>query len=96
MRCYGNKWIETPNLDRLADSGFVFENAYVTQPVCTLARGSIMTGLYPQTTGLIKNNIHLSPDIPTLAELVPDEYICAHYGKWHLGDDAFPQHGFED
>ena len=54
-----------------------------------------MTGLYPQTTGLIKNNIHLSPDIPTLAELVPDEYLCAHYGKWHLGDDAFPQHGFE-
>ena len=96
MRCYGNEWIETPNLDRLADSGFVFENAYVTQPVCTPARGSIMTGLYPQTTGLIKNNIHLSPDIPTLAELVPDEYTCAHYGKWHLGDDAFPQHGFED
>ena len=96
MRCYGNEWIETPNLDRLADSGFVFENAYVTQPVCTPARGSIMTGLYPQTTGLIKNNIHLSPDIPTLAELVPEEYICAHYGKWHLGDDAFPQHGFED
>ena len=96
MRCYGNEWIETPNLDRLADSSFVFENAYVTQPVCTPARGSIMTGLYPQTTGLIKNGIPLSPDVPTLAELVPDEYFCAHYGKWHLGDDAFPQHGFED
>ena len=96
MRCYGNDWIETPNLDRIADSGFVFENAYVTQPVCTPARGSIMTGLYPQTTGLIKNAIELSPDIPTIAELVSDKYICAHYGKWHLGNDAFPQHGFED
>ena len=96
MRCYGNDWIETPNLDRIADSGFVFENAYVTQPVCTPARGSIMTGLYPQTTGLIKNAIELSPDIQTIAELVSDDYICAHYGKWHLGNDAFPQHGFED
>ena len=96
MLCYGNDWIETPNLDRIADSGFVFENAYVTQPVCTPARGSIMTGLYPQTTGLIKNAIELSPDIQTIAELVSDDYICAHYGKWHLGNDAFPQHGFED
>ena len=96
MRCYGNDWIETPNFDRIAGSGFVFENAYVTQPVCTPARGSIMTGLYPQTTGLIKNAIELSPDIPTIAELVSDEFICAHYGKWHLGNDAFPQHGFED
>ena len=96
MRCYGNDWIDTPNLDRIADSGFVFENAYVTQPVCTPARGSIMTGLYPQTTGLIKNAIELRPDIPTIAELVSDEYLCAHYGKWHLGNDAFPQHGFED
>ena len=96
MRCYGNDWIETPNLDSIADSGFVFENAYVTQPVCTPARGSIMTGLYPQTTGLVKNAIELRPDIPTVAELVSDEYICAHYGKWHLGNDAFAQHGFED
>ena len=96
MRCYGNEWIETPNLDSIADSGFVFENAYVTQPVCTPARGSIMTGLYPQTTGLVKNAIELRPDIPTVAELVPDEYLCAHYGKWHLGNDAFPQHGFEE
>ena len=96
MRCYGNDWIETPNLDRIADSGFVFENAYVTQPVCTPARGSIMTGLYPQSTGLIKNAIELNPDIPTIAELVSDDYICAHYGKWHLGNDAFAQHGFED
>jgi hypothetical protein len=38
MRAYGNNWIKTPNLDKLADKSFVFENAYVTQPVCTPAR----------------------------------------------------------
>ncbi len=96
MRCYGNDWISTPNLDRLAESSFVFENAYVTQPVCTPARASIMTGLYPQATGLVRNNIPLSRNIPMLPELLPDDYACAHYGKWHLGDDHLPQHGFTD
>ena len=70
MACYGNRWINTPNLDALASQSFVFDNAYVTQPVCTPARASIMTGLYPQTTGLVKNGIALGPDTKTIAEMV--------------------------
>ena len=46
MAAYGNDWIETPNLNDLSSRSFVFENAYITQPVCTPARASIMTGLY--------------------------------------------------
>ena len=95
MGCYGSGWAQTPNLDALASSGYLFENAYVTQPVCTPARASIMTGLYPHTAGPIVNKLTLSPDVPVLAEMVPEEYVCGYMGKWHLGDDVIKQHGFD-
>ena len=95
LRCYGNDWIQTPNLNDLASRSFVFENAYVTQAVCTPARASIMTGLYPHTAGPVVNQLPLPPDVPTIAEMVSEKYLCAHMGKWHLGDDVITQRGFE-
>lgn len=95
MRCYGNEWINTPNLNALAESSFVFRNAYVTQPVCTPSRASIMTGLYPHSAGPTVNKMHLPETVPTIAELIADEYHCAYMGKWHLGDDVLAQHGFD-
>ncbi len=95
LAAYGNPWIETPNLNALAERSFVFDNAYVTQPVCTPSRASILTGLYPQTTGLTRNGIHIRGETKTIAEMVSDDYLCAYYGKWHLGSDVVPQHGFE-
>ena len=95
MACYGNDWIETSNLNTIANHGFVFENAYVTQPVCTPSRASIMTGLYPHAVGLHRNNIPLPTDTPTIAELIGDDYYCGYFGKWHLGDDMVRQHGFD-
>ena len=95
MGCYGSDWAQTPNLDALANSGHVFENAYVTQAVCTPARASIMTGLYPHTAGPTVNKLPLSPDIPVLAEMVSEDYQCGYMGKWHLGDDVIRQHGFD-
>ena len=65
LSCYGADWVHTPNLDRLADESFVFENAYVSQPVCTPSRSTIMTGLYPHTLGTTVNNIPLPPDALT-------------------------------
>ena len=54
-----------------------------------------MTGFYPHACGVTRCNVALPADLPTLAEMLPDEYACAHMGKWHLGDEIFPQHGFE-
>jgi arylsulfatase A-like enzyme len=94
LACYGNHWVKAPHLNQLAEKSFVFENAYVTQPVCTPSRSTILTGQYPHTNGCVANNIHLKPETKTIAEMVSDEYTCAYYGKWHLGDEIFPQHGF--
>ena len=97
LGAYGNARVQTPHLDRLAAGGIVFERAYVTQPVCTPSRSTIMTGLQPRTSGCTANNIALPEDVPCLPELLPPgEYVCGYHGKWHLGDEIFRQHGFDD
>ncbi len=97
MAAYGNHRIETPNLNRLAAESVVFERAYVTQPVCTPSRSSIMTGLYPHTNGCIENNVPLPGEIPCLPEMIAlGTYATAYHGKWHLGDEIFGQHGFHE
>ena len=96
LACYGNDWIQTPAINALADHSFVFQNAYVTQPVCTPARASLLTGLYPHSAGPTVNKMALPADRQSIAEMLPDYYRCAYFGKWHLGDDTVAQHGFED
>jgi arylsulfatase A-like enzyme len=96
LACYGNAHILTPNLNALAGQSCVFQNAYVTQSVCTPSRSSILTSLYPHTNGCEQNNVPLRPETPTLAEMVGRDYVCAYYGKWHLGDELVAQHGFTD
>ena len=96
MACYGNSIIQTPNLNKLADESFVFENAYVSQPICTPSRSTILTGIYPHATGCRINNLPLNSDVPTIAELAPSDYLTAYYGKWHLGDEVKLQRGFDE
>ena len=97
LACYGNNWIEMPNLNALADTSTVFDRAYVTQPVCTPSRSTLMTGQWPHTNGCVHNNVALKPETRCLPEILPrGEYVTGHYGKWHLGDEIFCQHGFDE
>ena len=96
LACHGNTTIDAPNLNELTERSLVFEQAYCSQPVCTPSRGTILTGLWPHAHGCLTNNIPLPGERKTIAELVGDEYLCAYYGKWHLGDELVAQHGFED
>lgn len=94
---YGNSQIEMPHLNALAERSVVFDQAYVTQPVCTPSRASLLTGLYPHTHGLTENNLRLADEVPCLPELGDfSGYRTAHMGKWHLGDEVFAQHGFDE
>ncbi len=95
LACYGNNHVQVPNLNRLADESFVFADAYVSQPVCSPARATLLTGTYPHTARVPACNIRLPEDLPTIAELVDDDYECAWLGKWHLGNEIFAQRGFD-
>ncbi|WP_341473172.1 sulfatase-like hydrolase/transferase [Ruthenibacterium lactatiformans] len=79
----------TPNLDRLAQEGTLFLNAYTCQPVCGPARACLQTGRYATEVGCFRNNIHLPHDVKTLADyLNENDYETAYVGKWHLASST--------
>ena len=53
LGCYGDPFVRTPVLDRLAESGVLFKNAYVPQAGCSQSRAALYTGLYPHQNGHI-------------------------------------------
>lgn len=97
LSVYGNHRIRVPALNNLAARSIVFDRCYDSQPVCTPARSTVMTGLWPHQNGCITNNIALRPETKTVPELLNDAaYSTGYIGKWHLGDEVYAQHGFQD
>jgi arylsulfatase A-like enzyme len=105
LGCYGNKNIETPNLDRMARERVRFTDFYVAQPVCSASRAALLTGCYPNRVGILgalgpAASHGISDQEKTLAEVLkPRGYTTAIYGKWHLGHRPrfLPtHHGFDD
>ena len=84
--------VETPNFDRLAKDGVLCTRAYATAPVCSPCRAAMITGMYPQNTGVPTNNAELRDDVPTLAKIMAKEgYHTSFVGKWHLGGEGKPE-----
>ncbi len=67
--CYGDQIVETPNLDRLAREGTVFDAAYCNSPLCGPSRMSLMTGNFPFKIGVFGNSCCLNSAIPTFAHI---------------------------
>ena len=89
----GNPDVKTPHLDRLASEGTWFTTACTNSPVCTPARGSLLTGLYPHRHGAVLNDIPIRTDVPGLASVLRKHgYAAGYVGKWHL--DGVPRDRF--
>ena len=85
LGCYGNPFVQTPHLDKLAQEGVLFEHAYSQSPVCTPSRASFLTGRYPRTTRCRQNGQAIPPDEVLVTKLFRDEgYACGLAGKLHL------------
>jgi arylsulfatase A-like enzyme len=96
LACYGNVKVHAPNLNKLASESVIFNRAYVTQPVCSPSRASLMTGLWPHTNGCTNNGFALDRRLATLPELIGDDYHAGYVGKWHLRDRPPTQRGFHE
>jgi arylsulfatase A-like enzyme len=98
VSCYGRPDYKTPNVDRLAEQGLRFMQAYANSAVCSATRTGLMTGRYQNRLpiGLEEplgvRDVGLPPSHPTLPSILRKAgYGTALIGKWHLG--ALPKYG---
>lgn len=100
LGCYGGTRVRTPNLDALARDSAVFERAGTPCALCSPARASLMTGLYPHCHHMFNNSSpgysyceHLRSDLDILPDWVDrnTDACTGYFGKWHIGpaDDLF-------
>lgn len=98
---YKNRFVLTPNLDRLAKKGVIFDRMYTATPVCVASRAAILTGLYPQKNGTVAldeksfvENVNRQKKFKTLAVLLGDAGYATYFsGKSHLGNPL--DYGFQ-
>ncbi|MBO5069177.1 MAG: sulfatase-like hydrolase/transferase [Roseburia sp.] len=103
LSCAGNKYVHTPNLDKLAEQAVRFQNTYCTNPVCLPSRFSLFTGLYPADVGIRSNDCHNeSKGIPKIVRdngignLFKEQgYKTVYGGKEHLPFMSARDLGFE-
>lgn len=74
LGCYGDPIVQTPNIDRLAQRGVRFDRAYAQYPVCNPSRTSFLSGLHPETTGVMDQQKLLKQTMPEVV------YLPEHFG----------------
>ena len=94
LTCYQETPVRTPNITALAGDSCLFERAYTPIALCSPARASLLTGLYPHSHHMFNNSTprysyckHMRPDMTMLQDWIDEEssYESAWFGKWHIG-----------
>ena len=90
-------FMKTPNLDRLAEEGMVFKNAFASISLCSPSRACLMTGCYAHKHGVYINSFDdPNPEVPFLPKVLQEAgYETAFLGKWHMKKGAQPRKGFD-
>src|ERR1051325_4128034 len=97
MSCAGHPFLKTPNIDRIANEGVRFANAFVTTSLCSPSRASFLSGLYAHTHGVVNNFTDYPQDLPSYPRRLQSAgYRTAYIGKWHMGEQSDdPRPGFD-
>ena len=88
ISAYDNRLIQTPNIDRIANEGIIFNNACVTNSICAPSRAVILTGKHSHLNGKIDNHSPFDTTQVTFPQLFKKAgYQTAMYGKLHFGNN---------
>jgi len=98
LSCYGGKYAQTPNIDRIAEEGIRFTQYYSACPISSPSRVGLTTGMYPIRWGIStylqsrkankanEQNDFLDVRAPSMARMLKEAgYTTGHFGKWHMG-----------
>ncbi|KAK5166684.1 uncharacterized protein LTR77_008228 [Saxophila tyrrhenica] len=90
ISCYGTGINQTPNIDRLATEGMLFNHCYVTNSICTPSRAAILTGTHNHVNGVMTLDDSINKHLPNVAKHLRSSagYRTAMFGKWHLGEGS--------